>query len=271
MLPWNRCEKKFAALIAERRATPLAARDAAALESHLQGCSTCRAFESDLRELVDNMKQAAAADPIAHPTPQQFAALAGAADKLEPGQKARLERHLSLCGDCRAEWNVATNWNPDPVAVAAPRPARWGWFGAGALATASAAAVLFAMMLPDGPPRGIGARPALESAGFAVQLRGAHHRSGEGVTALPVPAGIEVVLVGLTVEAAPGTALELAMLDEQGKTLERAALRLDDPEGLLLFSIAADRLPGAGGEFEVRIAGTAQRFRYPFRVERSGG
>lgn len=272
MLSWNRCERKFAPMIAERRAAPLATTEAAALDRHLEGCASCRAFEADLRELVDGMREASAERLLEHPTAAQFTALDASPERMQRAEREELEGHLARCGDCRAEWNVATNWRPArrSASVAAPRPARWSWFGAGVLATATAV-TLFALVLPDDAPEAIGARPALQSAGSAVQLRGAHHRADEEATALPVAAGVGIVLVALTVEAAPGAALELTLLDERGKPLERAGLRLDDPSGLLLFSVAADRLPERSGEFEVRIDGSAQNFRYPFRVERSGG
>jgi hypothetical protein len=82
---------------------------------------------------------------------------------------------------------------------------------------------------------------------------------------------VEVVLVGLTVEAAPQSLLDVEMVDGVGALLERSELQLADPQGLLIFSVPASRLPDGAGEFRVRVAGTGESFRYPFRVERSRG
>jgi hypothetical protein len=158
---------------------------------------------------------------------------------------------------------------PEPAVRGIPR-ARWGWFAAGAATAAAAAATLFAVVLPQDAPPAIGARPALEAALAPVQVRGDHHRAGSDATPLSVPARAAVVVVSLTVEAPPRSALEVEMRDGTGDVLERAELTLDDPSGLLLFSVASSRLPERSGEFRVRVAGTKDTFRYPFRVERDG-
>lgn len=273
MFTRSRCEGKFGPLIAERQARALSAADSAALERHLRGCDRCRAWEADVLELVRGIRNASEAGVLDHPAPEKLAALSSGGDALPAEEKAKIEDHLQRCSDCRAEWNVATQWNPVRVPGYAPaaRPARapWGWFGTGALSAAAAAALLFAVVIPRGVEPAIAARPAIETSMAPVQIRGAHHRAASDLTALPV-ADAAAVVVSLTVEALPGSPLEVELRDAAGKILAAAQLTLDDPSGLLLFSVASSRLPHGAGEFRVRVAGTDESFRYPFRVERSG-
>jgi hypothetical protein len=271
MFPWSRCERRFGPLIAERHAGALSAADALALERHLQGCARCRAWHTDVGGLVEGMQHASTAGTLAHPAPEDLAALSAGGGGLRPEERASIEHHLEVCADCRAEWNVASRWNPGrlPVAAAAPRPARWAWFAAGA-ASAAAAAVLLAMVLPRDRPPVLGARAALESTGAPVQLRGAHHRAAHEASPLPVPSSAEVVIVVLTVEAPPRSALEVEMRDDAGVLLAREELTLEDPSGSVMLSVVTSRLPSRAGEFRVRVTGTGEIFRFPFRVERRG-
>jgi hypothetical protein len=150
------------------------------------------------------------------------------------------------------------------------RTVRWGWFAAGAVSAAAAATVLVAFVLPSEEPDGAGVRSTLEAAGLPVQVRGAHHRAAHEATPITVSAGDEVVLVGLTVEAPPRSPLEVEMLGSEGEVLARTELSLDDPSGLVLISVVASQLPATAGEFHVRVSGTDESFRYPFRVDRRG-
>ncbi len=274
MLAWSRCERKFGPLIAERSAGAISAGAAAVLERHLRRCDRCRSWEAELRELVEGMRQASRVGALAHPSPQELAALSAGGAALPAGQAAGIERHLASCPDCRAEWSVATRWSPvrlpAPASSARFPGARWGWFAAGVGSAAAAAAALFAVLLPGPGSAPLGLRPVLEAAGAPVQVRGAHHRAAADATPLVVPPGAGVVLVGLTVEARPRSPLEIEMRDEAGELLARAELSLEDASGLVLFSVTATRLPPRAGEFRVRVADTGESFRYPFRVERRG-
>lgn len=273
MLAWSRCERRFGPLIAERQAGDLSAADAAALDRHLQSCDRCRAWEASMRELAEGIQQASEAGALAHPGPEELAALSAGGGGLSPAERTSIEHHLETCADCRAEWNVATRWNPVRIPASAPsaRRQRWGWFAAGAASATAATAALVVVMLPREEPSAIGARAALEAAGAPVQVRGAHHRAASDSTPLPVSSSAGVVVVGLTVEAPPRSLLVVEMRDEAGELLASAELTLDDPSGLLMFSVATSRLPERAGEFHVRAASTGEIFRYPFRVERSAG
>ena len=50
MFDWNRCDRKFGPLIAERQAGALSAADAGALDAHLERCKRCREWERELQE-----------------------------------------------------------------------------------------------------------------------------------------------------------------------------------------------------------------------------
>jgi hypothetical protein len=270
LFAWNRCERRFGPLIAERLAGSLSGRDGAALEHHLRSCDACRTWEADMRHLAEGMRRASKGSALAHPTPAALAALSVGGGGLSGEERADLERHLRECADCRAEWNVATRWAPEPLpARASPvQTGRWSWFTAGALTAAAAAAVAFAVLLPPAPPPARDVRSALEAAGAPVQVRGAHHRAAGDATRLPVRPGVQVVVVGLTVEAPPGTPVELEMIDGNGRRLASAEVSLDDRSGLLSFSVPTGLLPEGHGEFRVRVTATSESFRYPFRVER---
>lgn len=225
-----------------------------------------------MRELAAELRHAGTTSELTHPAPGDLAALSTGGRGLSPDVAARIEHHLETCADCRAEWNVATSFRPLETATFPARvwSVRWGSFAAGAASAAAAAAVLFAVALPRDATPALGARPAIEVAAPAVHVRGAHHRAAGDATTLSVPVNTAVVLIGLTVEAAPRSALEVEMRDDRGDLLARTVLTLDDPSGLLTFSVATSQLPARAGEFRVRVAGTDESFRYPFRVERSG-
>jgi hypothetical protein len=88
-------------------------------------------------------------------------------------------------------------------------------------------------------------------------------------TVVPVAAGAEAVVVSLTVEAAPGSRLLVDLVAADGSwVVASTEAVLHEPSGLLLFSVSVAGLPDEG-EFRVAIAGTDERFRYPFRAERS--
>jgi hypothetical protein len=269
MFAWNRCERKFGPLVAQRQTGALSAADAVALERHLRDCTRCNAWEAEMRELAAGLRLAG--DTLTHPAPEELAALSTGGQGLTRQDAEAIERHLENCADCHGEWNVATRFRPPEAAAPADRawPVRWGSFAAGALSAAAAVVALVALVLPRGAAPATAARPAIEPAAPAVHVRGAHHRAAREATVVVVPASAGVVLVGLTVEAAPGSTLEVELRDESGGALDRAELTLDDPSGLLTFSVAASRLPRGAGEFHVRVAGTDESFRYPFQVERS--
>ncbi len=275
MFAWSHCERKFGPLITERLAGRLSNADADTLTRHLKRCDRCRAREQGMRGLVGAIRGASDNGTLAHPAPAEFAELSAGGSALSPERKASIERHMESCRNCRAEWNVATSWNPArmPVSATTARPRRvaWGWFTTGALSTAAAAAALFAVMiLPERTP-GLDTRPALTAAGAPVQLRGAHHRAASDATPLPVSSTAIAVVISLTVEAAPPSLLEVELLDDGGHLLEKTEVTLEDPSGLVLLSVASSRLPDDAGEFRVRVAATGESFRYPFRVKRGGG
>jgi hypothetical protein len=271
MLDWSRCDRRFGPLIAERHAGALAAPDAVALERHLARCSDCRSHDQEMGEMLAGMRDAFRAGANDHPSPDVLAALSSGGAGLSAGERARVEAHLASCAECRAEWNVATRFQP--VRVAAPArpaaPARWRWFVGGA-AAAGVAAALVASLVAPGAPTGLAARPAVEAATAPVQIRGAHHRAAADATPVPLAPTDRVVVVALTVEAAPGAPLAVELRDERADLLATAELSLDDPSGLVTFSVLASRLPQGEGEFRVTVGGSAQTFRYPFRVERRG-
>jgi len=265
MFAWGRCQRKFGPLIAGRHAGALSPAEAAALEVHLRDCKRCRDWETDMRELAEGIRRAPETD---HPAPEKMAALFAGDTDLPADERTSIERHIERCDDCRAEWNVVTRWAPAHI-PATVQPSRWRWFAGGAAAAAAAAALLFALAIPrqQATPDG---RPALEAAARPVQIRGAHHRASGDPTPLPVSSHEGVVVIGLTIEAQPGSQVTVELRGAAGELVERAELTLDDSSGLLMFSVAASRLPAVAGEFRARIAGTGETFRYPFHVERSG-
>jgi hypothetical protein len=262
------CRRTWGPLLAQRRAGAIPESDSRRLDRHLARCAPCRALAGDLDALKATLVEAAGRTPLDHPEPEQLAALEKAG--MPAAERERLERHLESCATCRSEWNVARSWSPPRLASrwapVAPRP--WSWFGAG-LATATVTASLVAVLLwPDGAERRLEAH-GLRATAEPVQVRGLHHRASDEPTAVPLPSSGDL-LVSLTVEAAPGSALSVELLRRDGSVVSAGSSEISGPSGLVFVTVPSASVPPEGGEFRVTVEATGEAFHYPFRIAAGG-
>jgi hypothetical protein len=113
----------------------LRADEAAAFRTHLAGCASCREDLSAVEKLRAEIDEHGAAVLEDHPDAD---ALVGTIrGEVEPGEAARVRRHLALCSTCELEarWVAGEAAIDEPGAVVTParearfwvRHAAWGW------------------------------------------------------------------------------------------------------------------------------------------------
>ena len=232
------------------------------MESHVATCAECRGLAETIRRVDHEISAHGAALFERHPTSDDLARWALAADSLPTEILARLGGHVNACPTCRREAELARRAATPSLATALAGRAR-GLAGEGMGGWLKPALAVAAILLAWPAWQGLVAVPALrrEVAETRAELDAARERE-RAVTPAPEVsggAGRIVVLGGAMRSTGDGPAVALA----EGQAVLPVLIDLESAPALLDADgqLDATLVPAGGGAavFALRASATALR------------